>query len=61
MLPYIHTLLHVAACMNGSINSPTGKIPQYNASDFEKYLPYDLLLKSPVSVYLVEDYSQNQL
>ncbi len=54
-------LPHVAACMNGSVNASTGKLPHYVVYGSEKRLPYDLLLMPHVPVYSVDNYSQNHL
>ncbi len=51
----------VAAPINGSVNSSTGKTPQYIIFGYDKKLPYDVLLKSPSALYNPEDYSKFQL
>ncbi len=53
-------LPHVAASINGSVNSSTGKTPHYIVFGSEKRFPYDLLLSPRKPVYS-EDYSQSQL
>ncbi len=40
-------LSQVAASINGSVNSSTGKTPHYIIFGYDKRLPYDVLLKSP--------------
>ncbi len=54
-------LSHVAACINGSVNSSTGKTPHYILYGFEKCLPYDVLVPSHVPLYSSDDYSKLQL
>ncbi len=54
-------LSHVAASINGSANSSTGKTPHYFLYGFEKRLPYDVLVPSPVSLHSLGDYSKLQL
>ncbi len=54
-------LSHVAASINGSINSSTGKTPHYILYGFDKRLPYDALVHSPVPLYSSDDYSKLQL
>ena len=53
-------LSHVAASINGSVNSSTGKMPHYILYGFEKHLPYDVVVHSLVSLYSLYDYSQLQ-
>ncbi len=53
-------LPHVAASINGSVNSSTGKTPHYIVFGTEKRFPYDLLVSSHKPIYS-EDYSQSQL
>ncbi len=48
-------LSHVAASINGSINTSTGKTPHYIIYGFDKRLPYDVLVHS------LDDYSKLQL
>ncbi len=48
-------LSQVAASINGSINSSKGKTPHYIILDYNKRLPYDVLLKSPSPLYNPED------
>ncbi len=52
-------LPHVAAPINGSVNSSTGKMPHYIVFGSEKRFPYDLV--SPCKPVYSEDYSQSQL
>ncbi len=54
-------LSHVAASINGSVNSSTGKMPHYILYGFEKCLPYNVLVPSPVPLYSQDDYSKLQL
>ncbi len=54
-------LSHVAASINGSVNSSTGKTPNYIFYGFEKRLPYDVFVPSPVPLYFPDDYSKFQL
>ena len=54
-------LPHVTACINGSINTSTGKTPHYIVYGSEKRFPYDILVQPRIPVYSIEDYSQNQL
>ncbi len=54
-------LSQVAASINGSINSSTGKTPNYIIFGYDKRLPYDVLLKSPSPLYNHENYSKLQL
>ncbi len=54
-------LSQVAASINGSVNSSTGKTPHYIIFRFDKRLPYDVLLKSPSPLYNPEDYFKLQL
>ncbi len=54
-------LSQVAASINGSVNSSTGKTPNYIIFGYDKRLPYDVLLKSPSPLYNPEDYSKLQL
>ncbi len=44
-------LSHVAASINGSINTSTGKTPHYIIYGFAKRLPYDVLVHSPVPLH----------
>ncbi len=53
-------LSQVAASINGSVSSSTGKTPYY-IFGYDKRLPYDVLLKSPSPMYNTEDYSKLQL
>ncbi len=54
-------LSHIAASINGSVNSFTGKTPHYILLEIEKRLPYDVLEHSPVPLYSPDDYSKLQL
>ena len=54
-------LPHVAACINGSLNTSVGKTPHYIVYGSDKRLPYDILTQSRIPIYSVEDYSQYQL
>ncbi len=54
-------LSHVAASINSSLNYFTGKTPHYILYGFEKCLPYDVLVPSPVPFYFPDDYSKLQL
>ncbi len=51
----------VAASINGSINTSTGKTPHYIIYGFDKPLPYDVLVRSPVPLHSLDDYSILQL
>ncbi len=60
---YLHStwedwLSQVAASINGSVNSSTGKTPHYIIFGYDKRLPYDVLLKSPSPLNNPEDYSK---
>ncbi len=54
-------LWRVAASIDGSVNSSTGKTPHYIIFGYDKRLPYDVLLKSPSPLYNPGDYSKLQL
>ncbi len=54
-------LSHVATSINDSVNSSTGKTPHYILYGFEKRLPHDVLVPSPVPLYSPDDYSKLQL
>ncbi len=54
-------LSQVAASINASVNSSTGKTPHYIIFGHEKRLPYDILLQSPSPLYNPDDYSKLQL
>ncbi len=54
-------LSHVAASINGSINTSTGKTSHYIIYGFDKRLPYDVLVHSPVPLHSLDDYSKLQL
>ena len=54
-------LPQVAASINGSVNSSTGKTPHYIIFGSDKRLPYDVLLQSPTPVYSVNDYAKQQI
>ncbi len=53
-------LSHVAASIDGSINSSTGKRPHYILYGFDECLPYDVLVHSPAPLYS-DEYSKLQL
>ncbi len=53
-------LSHVAASINGSVNSPTSKTPHYIFGS-QKRLPYDVIVSFPVPLYSLDDYSKLQL
>ncbi len=50
-------LSHIADSINGSINTFTGKTPHYIIYGFDKRLPYDVLVHSPVPLHSLDDYS----
>ncbi len=54
-------LSHVAASINGSINTSTGKAPHYIIYGFDERLPYDVLEHSPVPLHSLDSYSKLQL
>ncbi len=54
-------LSQVAASINGSVNSSTGKTPPNIIFGYDKRLPYDVLLKSPSPLYNPVDYFKLQL
>ncbi len=54
-------LSHIAASINSSVNSSTGKMPHYILHGSEKGLPYDVLVPSPVPLHSLGDYSKLQL
>ncbi len=54
-------LSQVAACINTSVNSSTGKAPHCIVFGCDKKLPYDVLLQSPSPLYYPESYSKLQL
>ncbi len=54
-------LSHVAASINGFINTSTGKTPHYIIYGFDKRLPYDVLVHSLVPLHSLDDYSKLQL
>ncbi len=54
-------LSHVAASINGSSNTSTGKTTHYIFYGFDKRLPYDVLVHSPVPLHSLDDYSKLQL
>ncbi len=54
-------LSQVAASINVSVNSSTGKTPHYIVFGYDKRLPYDVLLQSHSALYNPEDYSKLQL
>ncbi len=49
-------LSQVAASINGSVYSYTGKTPHYIIFGYDKRLPFDVLLKSSSPFYNPEDY-----
>ncbi len=51
-------LPHLAACINGSVNSSTGKTPHYIVYGSETRLPYDLLVQPCAPVYSTDDFAQ---
>ncbi len=54
-------LSHVAASINGSVNLSKGKTPHYILYEFEKHLPYNVLVHPPVPLYSLDDCSKLQL
>ncbi len=54
-------LSHVAASINVSINTSTGKTPHYILYGYDKRLPYDVLVHSPAPLPYLDDYSKLQL
>ncbi len=54
-------LSHVAASVNGSISTSTGKTPHYIIYGFDKRLPYDVLVLSPVPLHSLDDSSKLKL
>ncbi len=54
-------LSQVAASINGSVNSCTGKTPRYIIFGYDKRLSYDVLVKSPFPLYNPGDYFELQL
>lgn len=50
-----HWFSHVPASINGSIISSTGKTSHYTLYGFEKRLPYDVLVQSPLPHYSLDD------
>ncbi len=54
-------LSHVAASINGSINTSTGKTQHYSLYGCDKRLPYDVLVHSSVHLHSFDDYSKLQL
>ncbi len=54
-------LSQVAASINGSVNSSTGKYPHCIIFGYDKRLRYDVFLKSPSFLYNHEDYTKLQL
>ncbi len=55
--PWEDWLPHVAASINGSVNSSTGKTPHYIVFGEEKRLPYDILVAPCVPLYSSDDCS----
>ena len=53
-------LPHVAACINATINSSTGKSPHSIIYGSDKRFPYDIFDQPSIPVYSVDDYVQNQ-
>ncbi|XP_042243424.1 uncharacterized protein LOC121880335 [Homarus americanus] len=51
----------VAASINGSINSSTGKSPYYIVYGIDKRLPYDVLTDKSCPVYNVNDFTTRQI
>ena len=54
-------LPHVAASINGSVNSSTGKTPHYIVFGEEKRLPYDILVGPRVPMYSADDYVKSHI
>ena len=54
-------LPQVAASINASENSFTGKSPHYIIYGYDKVLPYDLLCDSPRPLYNLDDYAKSQI
>ncbi len=54
-------LSHVAALINGSVNSSIGKTPHYTLFGSEKHLPYNVIVPFPVPLYSLDDCSKLQL
>ncbi len=54
-------LSHVAASINCSVHSSPDKTPHYILYGFEKHLPYDMLVPSPIPLYSLGDYSKLEL
>ncbi len=54
-----HGEMHVAASINDSVNSFTGKTPHYIVFGEEKRLLYDILLAQRVPVYSADDNTQS--
>ncbi len=54
-------LSHVAAFINGSINTSTGKTPHNILYGYDKRLPYDVLVHSSAPLHSLDDYSKLQL
>ncbi len=57
------SILPEAKCLpiNGYVNPSRGKMPPYILYGYEKRLPYDVLVHSPVYLYSLDDYSKLQL
>ncbi len=51
-------LSHIAASINGSANPSTGTTHYYILYRFEKCLPYDVFVPSPLPLYSLDDYSK---
>ncbi len=54
-------LSRVAPSINGPVIPSTGKTPHYILYGFEKHLPYNVLVHSPVPLHSLDDYSKLQL
>ena len=54
-------LPQVAASINGSVNSSTGKTPYYIVYGTDKRLPYDILTEAPYPVYNTDDFAAKQI
>ena len=54
-------LPYVAASINSSINSSTGKSPYYILYGYDKVLPYDILCQKTNPVYNSDDYAKTQM
>ncbi len=54
-------LSHVAASINGSINTSTGKTQHYMLYGYDKRLPYGVMVHSPAPLHSIDDYSKLQV